>query len=79
MYCPKVAVCICVYIYIITVFQCDQCQAVFHSECKTDVVSCPKCQRRLQRQMKLGTTHDDMDYTYDPDMEIVDQKEERET
>ena len=52
------------------VCQCERCKSVYHSECKTDLVPCPKCERRRLRLSSSGnvgptpTTPDAADYTY---------------
>ncbi|KAK3587314.1 hypothetical protein CHS0354_011298 [Potamilus streckersoni] len=49
-------------------YRCPKCKSVFHKECKTDNRPCPKCQRRMQRQARLGQEPDtpDCDYAYVP-------------
>ncbi|XP_060594531.1 uncharacterized protein LOC132748885 isoform X2 [Ruditapes philippinarum] len=37
-------------------YRCDQCKTVFHKECKTDNRPCPKCQRRMSRQINSGNS-----------------------
>lgn len=42
-----------------TTIKCKACKAVFHSKCKTEAISCPKCVRFARRGAKLMKDADD--------------------
>ena len=49
--------------------QCEQCNAVYHKECKPASSQCVKCERRRQRKMSFGDMgqSDTVDYAYVPE------------